>query len=122
MLPLLPKSRSACTTRQGAVNPSTVARKSKSCILTTYNLARCHKRCSQPPMIRASCAYHRMTSEEAYGRSEKSRSELRCRVVLCKPWILLIHRLHSATTTDEKKRTNEREGAGLDLSLIHISE
>src|SRR5664279_4602092 len=106
MLPLLPKSRSACTSRQGAVNPSTVARKSKSCILTAYNLARCHKRCSPEPMMRASCAHHRTTSEEAYERSEKSRSELRCRVVLCKRWILLIHRLHSATATD-KKRTDD---------------
>ena len=42
----------------------------------------------------------------AYGRSEKSRSELRCRV-LCKRWILLMHRLHSATATDDKKTKNE---------------
>src|SRR5450755_1710580 len=74
MLPPLAKSRSACTTRQGVVNPSTVERKSKSCILTTYDPARCHKRCS--PGLR--CRLLRASQQclvRTYARSEESRSE-----------------------------------------------
>jgi hypothetical protein len=37
----------------------------------------------------------------------------RCQVVLCKRWILVIHRLHSATATDDKKRNERTRGQGL---------
>jgi hypothetical protein len=56
--------------------------------------------------MRASCAHRRqLVSVRTFPRNREVNS---MPVVLCKPWILLIHRLHSATATDDKNETNGR--------------